>query len=73
MSMIFAFVYSCIFFLNGILILNKERFWNPLKELTNNNSFINKTVDLVDSLRIVLKIPVIVLNILCIIYEIILG
>lgn len=76
--MIFAFLYSCAFFLNAILILNQERFWNPLISLLTNKQendkiLFNKIIELIDSIRLVMKIPIIIFNILLIIYEILLG
>lgn len=76
--MIFKFFYSVLFFLNSMLIISEQNFLRPLRFKSSKNgnkqpSYITKIVDLMESVKLVLKVPVIFCNCLAILYELILG
>ena len=76
---LFSLIYSAIFFLNGVVILSDARFLShvrlPLAQehrvyLTPGRQ---KVVDMINTTRTVFEIPLMGINILCIVYEVFLG
>ncbi|EPR79218.1 hypothetical protein SLOPH_2735 [Spraguea lophii 42_110] len=79
MFFIFRLLYFIIFFLNGLVILNNDRFLKRVgfsldgkdrEHLTVNKQ---KITDILRLVRTVGRIPILTVNILCIIYELLLG
>lgn len=74
-----SLVYSFIFFLNGVIILNNKRFLSRIRLplAPENRMYLSpqrqKIVDMINAARAVFEIPLLVINILCIVYEIFLG
>ncbi|EOB11680.1 Protein transport protein YOS1 [Nosema bombycis CQ1] len=76
---LFSILYGFLLLANAIVILDDKRFLTrvclPLSpehrgKLGENR---RKIVDLINAVRTVMKIPLIVLNIICIVYELLLG
>ncbi|TBU12554.1 putative Yos1-like protein transport protein [Hamiltosporidium tvaerminnensis] len=71
--------YSLIFFANSLVILNEMRFLAklglPLKPEARGSlsGTRRKIVDLLRASRTLLRIPLIFINLLCILYEVFLG
>ncbi|KAI3628486.1 hypothetical protein CBS14141_000189 [Malassezia furfur] len=75
--------YTALLLINAIAILNEERFLNRVGWSNNSRSMSFDTdsdagvktrlVNLISAVRVLLRIPLIVVNILVIIYELILG
>ncbi|KAI3620315.1 hypothetical protein CBS9595_002282 [Malassezia furfur] len=75
--------YMALLLINAIAILNEERFLNRVGWSNNSRSMSFDTdseagvktrlVNLISAVRVLLRIPLIVVNILVIIYELILG
>lgn len=76
---ILKLVYSFIFFCNALMILNDARFLSkiglPLKQEAKSclGPTRSKIVDLIKAVRTVVGLPLIGINLVCIIYEIFLG
>lgn len=76
---LFTLIYSAIFFLNGVIILNDKRFLSRIKlPLSHENSKYlgpsrQSIISLINTTRTVFQIPLIVINVVCIVYEIFLG
>ncbi|KAI5148913.1 immediate early response 3-interacting protein 1 [Enteropsectra breve] len=76
---LFALIYSGIFFINAIVILNESRFLNRIKLPLASEHRVNlgqnrqKIVDLINAAKTIFVIPLMVLNALCIVYEVFLG
>ncbi|ELA48197.1 hypothetical protein VCUG_00238 [Vavraia culicis subsp. floridensis] len=79
MFSVFRILYSFIFFINTIVILNEYRFLGKLglplqpEYRSNLSKTRQKIVDLIKAVRTVCSIPLIFLNVLGIVYEIFLG
>jgi immediate early response 3-interacting protein 1 len=87
MALLFGFgtlIYVCLLLVNAIAILHEERFLGRsnliLTEvgLTSNtfidpNSIQAKLANVISSVRTLLRIPLIVLNVMVIVYELLLG
>lgn len=76
---IFTLLYSVVFLLNGIVILNDERFLSRVKlPLASEyrfhlNAGSQRMVELINVMRAIFEIPLIIANICYILYEICLG
>lgn len=72
-------VYGILFLLNSVVILDEKRFLSrvglPLSPEARGalGPGRRKIVDLIGAIKTVMKIPLMVLNIMCIIYETFLG
>ncbi|GBB86362.1 hypothetical protein RclHR1_12790007 [Rhizophagus clarus] len=73
-------IYVILLVINAIAILNEERFLarigmssHPEPGYGDVTSFKSKIINLISAVRTLMRIPLIVLNILVIIYEILLG
>lgn len=75
--------YTALLLINAIAILNEERFLNRVGWSNNSRSMSFDTetdagvkarlVNLISAVRVLLRIPLIIINLLVIIYELILG
>ncbi|KAI4292701.1 immediate early response 3-interacting protein 1 [Pancytospora philotis] len=76
---VLSLVYSFVFFLNAVVILNDKRFLArvrlPLAPecRASLGPQRQKVVDIVNTIRTVFELPLIAINILCIVYEVFLG
>lgn len=76
---IFTILSSAVFFANSIVILNEERFLNkvclPLSSNHRNklSPNVTKIVEFINAIRTVFGIPLIFLNIILMIYELLFG
>ncbi|WUR02900.1 protein transport protein YOS1 [Vairimorpha necatrix] len=76
---LFTMFYGFILLANSVVILDDKRFLSkiglPLGQ--ENRSLLGekrqKVVDMINGIRTVLRIPLIIVNIICIIYELLLG
>jgi immediate early response 3-interacting protein 1 len=76
---LFTMFYGFLLLGNAVVILDDKRFLSriglPLAQ--ENRKFLGekrqKMVDMINSIRVVLRIPLIILNIICIFYEILFG
>ncbi|ORX88810.1 Yos1-like protein [Basidiobolus meristosporus CBS 931.73] len=74
-------LYFTLFMVNGLAILNEERFlarvgWGKVEPTFGgdpNQSIKAKLINLISAVRTLLRIPLIVLNLLVIVYELLLG
>ncbi|AHL30150.1 Yos1-like protein [Encephalitozoon intestinalis ATCC 50506] len=79
MFSLMSVVYGVLFLLNSIVILDEKRFLSrvglPLSPEARGilGPSRKKVVDLIRAIKTVMKIPLIVLNIMCITYEVFLG
>ncbi|KAI8896695.1 Yos1-like protein, partial [Globomyces pollinis-pini] len=68
--------YVSLLCVNAIAILNEERFLAQIGLASSTydpNSFKHKLVTIISSVRTLLRVPLVALNILVIIYELLLG
>lgn len=76
---LFSLIYSFIFFLNGVVILNNKRFLSRIKLplAPENRMYLSpqrqRMVDMINTIRAVFEIPLLVINTLCVVYEVFLG
>lgn len=76
---LFSLIYSCIFFLNALVILNDRRFLSRIRLPLDSESrkFLGperqRIVDMINAAKTIFEIPLIIANALCIVYEIFLG
>ncbi|CAO3626369.1 Yos1-like protein [Cunninghamella echinulata] len=75
--------YALLFFINGIAVLSEDRFlarigWSVQMEQNGfggeqTQSFKYKVVNLISAVRTLMRIPLIAINIVVILYELVLG
>ena len=73
--------YFALFIVNGIAVFSEDRFLNRIGWGSQRNQFQQydgddvktKLVNLINAIRTVLRVPLIVINIVVIVYELILG
>lgn len=76
---LFKMFYGFLLLANAVVILDDKRFLSkiglPLAQ--ENRKFLGETrariVDMINGMRVIMRIPLIIVNLLCIFYEIILG
>jgi hypothetical protein len=81
MALLYGFgtlIYVSILLVNAIAILHEERFLQKIgltaNTITNDpNSIQARLVAIISSVRMLLKLPLIVLNVIVIVYELALG
>ncbi|EQB61610.1 protein transport protein [Vairimorpha apis BRL 01] len=64
---LFKMFYGFLLLANAVVILDDKRF---LKFLGETRA---RIVDMINGMRVIMRIPLIIVNLLCIFYEIILG
>ncbi|CAN3358784.1 protein transport protein Yos1p [Diutina catenulata] len=74
--------YFALFMVNGIAVLSEDRFLNRIGWGTQRNQFQSsyeqedvktKIINLINAIRTVLRVPLIAINIVVIVYELVLG
>lgn len=76
---IFTLLYSIVFFLNALVILHDKRFLTHIRLplSAEHRAYIGprrqKIVDIINTVRTVFELPLIIINLVYIIYEIFLG
>lgn len=74
--------YFALFMVNGIAVLSEDRFLNRIGWGTQRNQFQllyeqedvkTKIINLINAIRTVLRVPLIAINIVVIVYELVLG
>lgn len=74
-----SMLYGVLFVLNSVVILDEKRFLSriglPLAPECRGSlgPGRRKVVDLLRAIRTVMRIPLIILNVMCIVYEVVLG
>ncbi|KAI9292891.1 Yos1-like protein [Neoconidiobolus thromboides FSU 785] len=73
-------IYSVILIINGLAILNEERFLariglgtNQVGSYNGNESIKSKIINLVSAVRTLMRLPLIVVNVLVIAYSLTIG
>jgi len=69
---------ATILFLNGLAVLNEERFlkrigWGYEENLNEPPTFKKQVINLLYAVRVLLRVPLLVLNILTILVKLLLG
>lgn len=76
---LFKMFYGFLLLSNAVVILDDKRFLSKigLPLAPENRKYLGETrariVDMINGMRVILRIPLIVINLICIFYEILLG